>query len=155
MTQENWPLVLEGRDERLRLRRVCWVLVTPFHSWVQLWKLCIFKGHWKANHLCFLSIENLLLIARLIVLLPLFTNREKLPWKGISPSYHRLPHYFKTWISSVFRFTVWPIKLVLRYNLCVFPVPMHIEWGSFPHVWINLSSSVNLLWSSAKLSRWL
>lgn len=76
------------------------------------------------------------------------------PGKGPSPFLPQASHYFKMQISSVFRFTVWPIKLVLRYNLCVFPVPLHIEWGSFPHVWINLSSSVNLLWSSAKLSRW-
>lgn len=45
---------------------------------------CVFSEVTGRQHTCFLSVESLLLIARLIVLLPLFTNREKPPWMGTS-----------------------------------------------------------------------
>lgn len=111
----------------LTLNTLCWILPKPWHGKMCLlfstgkmkgprwgsvfvevsslrptlglsYESCVFAEVTGRQHTSVsLSEENLPLIARLIVLLPLFTNREKeVPLNGHFLSYHRLTTGFPT-----------------------------------------------------------
>ena len=73
-------------SQQERFKGCAWdVCLLSFHHSAPLsgsvTKLCVFKGHWKAAHLCFLSAGDSLLIGRLIVLLHcLQTGRTPPEW---------------------------------------------------------------------------